>query len=553
MPAERFVPLSRRRLPTGSVIGSRDTDMHVLANYSQPRHNLVTLHIYTPNLNQMQTIAEVENCAETKLDGIFEFPAATPAWKKRERVEVLTQAAPTIAIIGSGFSGTLTAVQILRSAAQPLRVILYDPKGDFGPGLAYGTASDEHLLNVPAGGMSALDDEPGHFLNWLKARGSSADAGSFVQRKVYGEYVKQLLDDTCRSAAPDVRMDFSLSEVVDLRVHASGKAELISRDGSSEFADNVVLATGNSLPSDPPIRNSKFYSDPHYLRNPWAPKQLDVIAPDDDVLLIGTGLTTIDVILELTKRGHRGKLHAVSRRGLLPRAHIPSAPPAPQELVAGLANCSTTRAMLRELQRAIAAAAAKGIDWRSVIAALRPMTSRLWQQLSHRERTRFMRLLRPYWEVHRHRLPPEAAAKLQVIMEQGRLQIHRARIVDVHSTSGHVEAIIQPPRAAETALAVKWVINCTGPTSDVRKSNSPLLKRLLELGLIVPDGLALGVLTDDHGAALDSNGQASNWLFTLGPLRRPSLWESTAVPELRRQARQLSEQLLPELHLAYGL
>ncbi|HWY24061.1 MAG TPA: hypothetical protein VNX47_04035, partial [Nevskia sp.] len=58
------------------------------------------------------------------------------------------------------------------------------------------------------------------------------------------------------------------------------------------------------------------------------------------------------------------------------------------------------------------------------------------------------------------------------------------------------------------------------------------------------DALGLGLLTDAQGALLDRDGQASTWLYTLGPARKGQLWETTAVPEIRVQAQALARRLL---------
>jgi uncharacterized NAD(P)/FAD-binding protein YdhS len=60
--------------------------------------------------------------------------------------------------------------------------------------------------------------------------------------------------------------------------------------------------------------------------------------------------------------------------------------------------------------------------------------------------------------------------------------------------------------------------------------------------LAVPDALGVGVETDDC-AVIGGTGEASSWLFALGPLTRPAWWEITAVPEINLQIDRLVAKL----------
>ena len=92
-------------------------------------------------------------------------------------------------------------------------MILFEKSDAAGRGIAYGTHCEEHLLNVPAGLMSAFPDEPSHFLNWLRARDASAHHGTFAPRRVYGDYLEELL--TAGTSGSARRIDVVHDEVVD--------------------------------------------------------------------------------------------------------------------------------------------------------------------------------------------------------------------------------------------------------------------------------------------------------------------------------------------------
>ena len=422
------------------------------------------------------------------------------------------------AIIGAGASGTLLAAH-WRSIAPPgARIALVEAGARAARGLAYGTPYGAHLLNVPAARMSAFTNDPEHFLRWLRGPFPRADAGTFAPRALYGEYLAHVLQQASSSL-----------------VRVAGTAVGITRqdshwvvhlhDSRTVRASAVVLALGNLPPADP-IGQSDV-GPPHYLRDPWAPGAALGLAPDAPVLLIGTGLTMVDIALSLRAEGHRGTLHALSRHGRLPQTHAPTVPqtlPLPSEI--------EPHRILRWIREQA------GSDWRAIIDALRPHTATIWKRWSLAQRASFLRHAKNVWDVHRHRMAPEVAQRLAGTP----LVVHAGRIERMH---GNVE-VVWHDRASGAWRSMKFarVINCTGPASDYAKVELPLVVQLRQAGWLTPDPLGLGVETDDDGALLATDGARVEGLFTLGPLRRPALWESTAIPEIREQAAELARRLL---------
>lgn len=455
----------------------------------------------------------------------------------------------TIAIIGGGFCGSVLATHLLRSArrhdsASALKRIMFIERSDrHVGGVAYGTTSGSHALNVPAGRMSAFEDDADHFLRYARLRDPSITGGSFVPRRMYGEYLARTLDDARRdSAIPLIRVS---GEAIDVEV-TSGNLVVRLGDGRALRADQAVLAIGNFPPADPPVAEPSFYSSIRYARNPWAPDGLEM-DHREAVLLLGTGLTMLDIALALRDADHQGVIHAVSRRGLLPQPHRVSAKtPAHADRPAGIDGWpASIRGMLRELRREVRAAASRQIDWREVVTSIRHDTPALWQRLNQEQRWRFLRHLRPYWETHRHRSAPSTALGVDTMIESGRLHVMAARLIGYHEDDDGVSVRVRP-RASfqETTLRVGKVINCTGPDTDLSRVRDPLTAALRQSQLIRPDPLGLGLDADEHGAVIDARGRASQRLWLLGPLRKGRLWENTAVPELRIEAQRLASRLV---------
>lgn len=448
-----------------------------------------------------------------------------------------------VLIVGGGASGTLLAAQLLRNAPSPLRVALLERSPRVGPGLAYSTPSESHLLNVPAGRMSAFPDDPEHFLRWSRRVEPGTQPGDFVQRQRYGQYLEAVLREARAAAAPGVGLEIIPGEAVSLS-QGEGSARVVLADGSVLEARTVALAVGNALPADLPVEDGGLYASPRYIRSPWTEGALLRVQPHHPVLLIGTGLTMVDTVLSLAERNHEGRINAISRHGLLPHVHRPGVVAGPPVSVPEPHRVRSVLGALRHEARRLS----EDADWRGVMDAVRPQTASLWRGLPLPERRRFLRHLRSFWDVHRHRMAPGVHDILQQLQSVGVLRVYAARVRGFQVTDeGWVMARVRPRGTSrEATFRVKHVINCTGPDACIGRGH-PLLRGLLEAGLVQADGLALGLATDAEGALLDAGGRASDRLFTLGPLRRGDLWESTAIPEIRGQALALSRRLLAEL------
>jgi uncharacterized NAD(P)/FAD-binding protein YdhS len=264
---------------------------------------------------------------------------------------------------------------------------------------------------------------------------------------------------------------------------------------------------------------------------------------DAPVLLIGTGLTMMDMVVSLHSRHHQGKIYAVSRRGLLPLTHR-STKPYPAFLTPDTAP-KTIRGLLRCIRSEVQTAAEQGCDWRSAIDSLRPITQQLWQQLGRAEQRRFLRHASPYWDVHRHRIAPEMGDVVRAMLESGQLTVTAGRIQDYQAAPDGVAVTVRD-RQTQTnrVLQVSRAVNCTGVQIDYRRSPQPPIANLRAQGLIRPNDIGLGLDTAADGAVLDARGNRSSLLYTLGTPRRGDLWETIAVPELRDQARELAATVL---------
>ncbi|PZU51073.1 MAG: FAD-dependent oxidoreductase [Sphingomonas sp.] len=438
------------------------------------------------------------------------------------------------AIIGGGFSGTLLAVNLVRHQG-PVSALI-ERRSSAGLGLAYSTASRSHLLNVRAANMSALPDDPGHFERWA-AQMCSASGSCFVPRADYGRYLNGLLQEA-REKAPH-QLLVRTGEVTGLQRQGGGY-RMMFESGETLDANRVVLATGN-LPARIPGGLDAAALGKSYVADPWQADSWDRLDLDAPILLIGTGLTAVDVALLLRDRGHRGPLVAVSRRGLTPRAHADPAPLPPLREP----PVASPRAILRHLRTQ-----SGDIGWRAAVDQLRPHSQTLWRKMPPGEKQRFLRHARPWWDVHRHRMAPEVAARVETMTADGSFRSLAARFLSARATATGAELAIRHRDGSTEELQVARVVNCTGP-GEIAGSDHPLVRSLLGSGLARPDPLGMGIDTDHLGRVIGHGGTLTQRLFAVGPLTRGSFWEITAVPDIRHQVWSLA-RLLSNAHWVGG-
>jgi len=433
-----------------------------------------------------------------------------------------------VAIIGAGFSGTLQAINLLRHEGPRATLIERAPVA--GTGLAYGAAHPSHVLNVRAGNMSAFPDDPSHFVRWLEARGARDAPAAFIPRVTYGEYLRELLEAALKD--PSGRLTLIRDEVKDVTLNGGVKVALHDR---TLDVDAAVLAVGNLPPHDPPGLDPNKLSAARYKGDPWDASVPENLSETDTVLIIGTGLTMIDVVLLLDARGFKGRIVALSRRGLLPRSHAPGSDWHKID-----ERPATTASRLLQSVRA----RAESIGWRNAVDELRPFTQPMWGNASEAERARFLRHLRPWWDVHRHRLAPEVHARLMAVIERGQLEVIAGKTLGFEERPEGIEVGFRRRGAeAPEMLLAQRIVNCTGPLGDLARTEEPLLQKLAARGLIRPDAAHLGIDVDNQGQTINAEGTANSDLYALGPMTRGAFWEIVAVPDIRTQTWNVARRL----------
>jgi uncharacterized NAD(P)/FAD-binding protein YdhS/quercetin dioxygenase-like cupin family protein len=530
-------PVGTYQLHAGEVGIDPGDVIHAVRNGH--RELLVTVHVYAPPIRELRRFTPRSEGA-----------APTRAFLRRRQPR-----APQVAIVGGGFSGAMVAVQLVRKAARsgmPMHLVMLDRQTSVAEGAAYRTPDVRHLLNVPASGMSAWPDRADDFLEWAKQRDSSVGPYSFMPRRTYGEYLRATFLEAIAQAGPQVSVEIRREEANSIERRGNRGWRVHCRESQPIEADVVVLATGHR-PLVDPLSARWSGSRARYIEDPWSSLMLTAIEKDESVCLLGTGLTAIDVLQSLGGSARSAPVMAFSRRGLLPAAHAAAPLPRiePREWLEPLLQGETeitTRGLTRSISRAVREAESAGEDARQVIDGLRPHISQIWRALPPRERSRFLRHARAFWEVARHRMAPTVAEEVKAATEAGIFSAAAGRIL---SARGAIDdATLSLRRRGQSVHELHrfdWIVNCTGPGAGRESGFPPSVSGLIETGYLETDPDSIGVRSTPNGEAV-VDARVIEDLILIGSLRKPDSWESTAVPELRLQAALAADAIVRLIH-----
>lgn len=443
-----------------------------------------------------------------------------------------------VAVVGSGFSAISLVTNLLQALPDGASVAVIGEDSSFGRGTAYRTELHLHRLNVPAARMSAFPDRPDDFLAWLKSRGRDVDNLTFASRNDYGLYLRDTLAALLRDHRQRVRIDFIKAKAMSCVGLNGDEIAFHLNDGKVLSASSAVLCLGVGTASLPRLtKEADMALLRRVVRNPWRLNWLSKVGVDDTVCILGSGLTMIDQVLSLRNKGHRGKIHVVSRRGLVPHGHSisPVAPIEPE-----LDSDGEISQMLAGLRRQIRA----GANWRGVMDGLRPNTQKLWQSMNEEKRSRFLRHALAWWNVHRHRVAPQVHEVFAGLLSEGVVEVHAGFVRTIARTDDGTSLTYRMRgHSKEVLLPFDWLVNCTG-MERAGIAHSPLLQRMLELDMIEKDPLGLGIKVDTDSVVLTPTKPERRGLFAVGALTAGQFWEITAVPDIRVQTLKVSEKIV---------
>ena len=444
-----------------------------------------------------------------------------------------TRRQAAIIIVGGGASGVLLAAHLLRNPDADIRVTLIEKRPAFGQGLAYSTTLADHVLNVSALGMSAYADDPEHFWRWLSSAGLATEENPRGLRAA-----QRLWRLSCRGARrlararrPNGPAAPVSEECVSVATTAAG-VEVKLANGASLIGHVAVLAVGHeeqpSVEKTIAIRRARRRHADRSGRRRADPRH----RPQHGRYLAVAGRprpSRPDHRAVAPRPGLRRSTARASRSGWMPPT-CRSAPSFPISCAGSATSCATPSGT------AATGATSSTASGRSTSAsgkAGRPSARR-----------RFIEHTRAWWDIHRHRMPPELHERVTRgdrrrragtgRRKAGRRQARRRRLRGDHP---------QARRTATETLSVARIYDCTGITTDLAAGSNPIVRSLIDRGLARPDPLRIGLDVTRNCAIVEADGQPSERLYAIGPLTRGAFFEIDAIPDIRVQCAMLARNL----------
>lgn len=420
----------------------------------------------------------------------------------------------TLAIIGFGFCGRLSFFHL--SQKQKAKILIFDKDGIDAFVPAFSGFSPHYILNVPAVKMSAFSQKPQDFCEFLKKNypevWNEVGENGFAPRHIYDNYLAEITKTAFADAQKNgIEFEFKKEEITNIKKLEQQKF-LINK---TYLVDEIFLATSlkqSDLPFESQSKNViKKLWDKNFLE--FHKKKFD----RETICIIGSGLSAVDVLTGLKKKGFSGKIFVISRRGNFPKKHLinlnQSCPNLihPDDSKRGMVFlCLKIRKFLKENPQ---------FDLRHVVDSVRLITIRLWQNFDQKNKEKFLRLM-PYWSIFRHRAPIESVEIIEKMIASKQLEVIKSAVGEVFEKDDKI--FVQTKSAA---IKCDYLVNGLG--FEFRAKKYPLLAQMIEDNLLEKDVLL----------ARSRNQK----IHLLGALNLGRDFECTSVPDLRASVEKAVE------------
>jgi len=439
----------------------------------------------------------------------------------------------SIVIVGGGATGVILAAHLVKAGLQD-RITLIEKRDEVGAGLAYSTRLPDHRLNVLASRMGAYADDPLHFWHWYcRTHLDAAGNGDiFLPRETYGRYLSDLFDGLVAVQGASGRLRKVTNECVNVLPLPSG-FDVQLADGTSIPAHMVFLATGHDPDPAP--------------RQPFATRlcaeETPTVDPDERVVILGSGLSMIDAWLTLEAHGHRGEIVAISRRGLFPLPHGEKRNPIRLD-AADIPLGTDLSYFVRWFATLVEEREREGGDWRDVVDGLRPFNQMIWQNWPISAKQRFLEHTKAWWDIHRHRIPPDVHARASEAAAAGRLRLVAGKVTGVTEEAGGLAVTLRERGSSETeTIRCGRIYDCTGFAKDIGTTSVEPVRSLLARGTVRPDPLRIGLDVTPDCMVIGASGRPTRGLYAVGPLTRGTFFEIDAIAEIRNQCARVAASL----------
>jgi uncharacterized NAD(P)/FAD-binding protein YdhS len=454
-----------------------------------------------------------------------------------------------IGIVGGGFTGAMLAIHICRESQVSREITIFEPRDKLGAGVAYSSNDPDHRLNGPIELFVPFEDTPHHFQDWYAASAkpdpdAAAQSGFvFPRRECVGDYMQQLVDEHRGANASNSTIEHVKKQIIDLQSESEG-VSVFADDGQCFDFDIVFICVAHEKPQLPK-QLAAISGDPRVVVDPWDLASISQLPANSDLLIIGSALTTADVIATLLRRGHTGRITAVSRHGLRPREQgkleriqlyrggtFDRPPPFLDR------HCfpETALDIVRMLRADIEILSRDGREWHIAFDLFREALPTIWRHLSLKERKRALHHLSTFYDVHRFRIAPQNEDIISAAEKTGQIDFIKARLCTAEASPDglHVDFILREQGQLHHRI-FDGIVNCTGPDASVRRSPNPIVKALVDRGLAMPEPTGVGFDVNDDCMSVPGNGEPTPKVRILGPMTRGRFADMTAIPQINVQ------------------
>jgi uncharacterized NAD(P)/FAD-binding protein YdhS len=256
----------------------------------------------------------------------------------------------------------------------------------------------------------------------------------------------------------------------------------------------------------------------------------------NDVTIIGSGLTMIDALILLHYNSFSGQIHIISPHAFIPQSHMETNSPSAKPFLEKNKSYGLLE-LFSLVNKQFKAAKNENLNTQNIIDVMRPHLQSIWLNFSLLEKYQFLSHLRHKWGVARHRAPNQSMDVFNQLINSGTIKLIKGRVFNIETKDKSFEISYKNSESNDLTFKTDLIINCTGPQSNYNEIPSLLVQNLIKNNIIEPDSI-------NYGINASKNGEISPNVYTIGPPLKGILWESTAIPEIRLQAKELASKII---------
>jgi uncharacterized NAD(P)/FAD-binding protein YdhS len=466
-----------------------------------------------------------------------------------------------IVIIGGGLTGCSVAAQLCDAAKEPLDIQIIEPRPLLGRGVAYSADDPDHRLNAPLIVHFLTPGKGDAFQKWFVEGDAldqdpdalAPDGNIYARRQVFGSYITGEMAALSKDNKSNSTITHVQAQVTDIQFQGN-EYRLSLKNQPTLSAERLVMATGNQAPNAPHPFKGQIEEHPAYFNSPWNLKRIRNIDSKAKILIIGAGLTMSDLVATLVKQNHQGKITAISRNGFRPQTHAKPKEDGPprqpfENIMADKPDYynGTLLEIFKDLRLKMAADMAAGGQWHWGFDGIRDCVWQIWPNFSDADKRSYLRHLRPWYDSHRFRLPPQTAQILDDSIERGLLNYQIGNIISAKDSAGQLAVKMKLNSDDHpTELSFDAVINSTGPSLSPVAAANPIYRALLDNGLARPTKINIGFDVDLHCRAIQKDGTISNNFHIVGPPTLGAFGDPIGIPFIVSQISRVIPSMLDD-------